>query len=42
MQNFPEDQPLGSFANSIIIEDDDDEEVLGLQWSEAAREELLL
>jgi hypothetical protein len=42
MQKFREDQPEGTFANSITIEDDDNEEVSVLQWSEEAREELLL
>jgi hypothetical protein len=27
LQNFPEDQPEGSFANPVIVEDDEDEEV---------------
>jgi hypothetical protein len=30
MQNFPEDQPMGSFANLILIEDDGDEDVVFL------------
>jgi hypothetical protein len=42
MQKFPKDQPEGSFANPITIKDDDNEEVSVLQWSEEAREELLL
>jgi hypothetical protein len=42
MQKFPEDQPEGSFANSITIKDDDDEGVSVLQQSEEAREELML
>jgi hypothetical protein len=42
MQNFPEDQPEGTFANPITIEDDDNEEVSVLQRSEEAREELML
>jgi hypothetical protein len=42
MQKFPEDQPEGTFANPITIKDDDDEEVSVLQWSEEAREELML
>jgi hypothetical protein len=42
MQKFPEDQPEGLFANPITIEDNDNEEVSILQWSEEAREELLL
>jgi hypothetical protein len=27
LQNFPEDQPEGSFANLVIVEDDEEEEV---------------
>jgi hypothetical protein len=27
LQNFPEDQPKGSFANPVVVEDDEDEEV---------------
>jgi hypothetical protein len=27
LQNFPEDQPEGSFANPVIIKDDEEEEV---------------
>jgi hypothetical protein len=43
MQNFPEDQPAGLFANPFVIEDDnDDEEVIVLQRSEDSREGLLL
>jgi hypothetical protein len=43
IQNFPEDQPTGSFANPFTIEDDDDDqEVIVLQWSEESREGLLL
>jgi hypothetical protein len=42
MQSFPEDQLEGTFANPITIEDDDNKEVSILQWSEEAREELLL
>jgi hypothetical protein len=42
MQKFPEDQPEGLFTNPITIENDDNEEVSVLQWSEEAREELLL
>jgi hypothetical protein len=43
MQNFPEDQPAGSFANPFIIEDDNyDEEVIVLQRSEDSRDGLLL
>jgi hypothetical protein len=36
MQNFPEDQPKELFANPIIVEDSDDEEVSSLQQSEEA------
>jgi hypothetical protein len=42
IQNFPEDQPAGSFANPFTIEDDDDQEVIVLQRSEESREGLLL
>jgi hypothetical protein len=42
MQNFPEDQLTGSFANPIVIEDSDDEGVSSLQRSEEARRELVL
>jgi hypothetical protein len=43
MQNFPEDQPAGSFANPFTIEDDNDnQEVIVLQRSEDSREGLLL
>jgi hypothetical protein len=42
MQKFPEDQLEGTFANPITTEDNDDEEVSVLQWSEEAREELML
>jgi hypothetical protein len=42
MQKFPEDQLEGTFANPITIEDNDDKEVSVLQWSEEAREELML
>jgi hypothetical protein len=42
LQNFLEDQPEGSFANPIVIEDDDDENVSSLQRSEEAQRELLL
>jgi hypothetical protein len=42
MQSFPKDQPEGTFANPITIEDDDDEEISVLQRSEEAREELIL
>jgi hypothetical protein len=27
LQNFPEDQPKGSFVNPVIVEDNEDEEV---------------
>jgi hypothetical protein len=42
MQNFPKDQPKETFTNPIIIEDNDDEEISVLQWSEEARGELML
>jgi hypothetical protein len=42
MQKFSEDQLEGTFTNPITIEDDDNEEVFVLQWSEEAREELML
>jgi hypothetical protein len=43
MHHFPEDQPAGSFANPITIEDyNDDQEVIVLQRSEEPREGLLL
>jgi hypothetical protein len=42
MQNFPEDQPVGSFANPILIEDDGDKDVVSLQRSKEARRELVL
>jgi hypothetical protein len=42
MQNFPEDKPKGLFANYIIVEDSNDEEVSFLQRSEEARQELVL
>jgi hypothetical protein len=43
MQNFPKDQPAGSFANPFVIEDDNyDEEVIVLQRSEDSRNGLLL
>jgi hypothetical protein len=42
MQNFPEDQLAGSFANPFTIEDNDDNEVIVLQRSEDSREGLLL
>jgi hypothetical protein len=43
MQNFPEDQPAGSFTNPFVIEDDNyDEEVIVLQRNEDSRDGLLL
>jgi hypothetical protein len=43
MRNFSEDQPTGSFANPLVIEDDNDnEEVIILQRSEDSREGLML
>jgi hypothetical protein len=42
LQNFPEDQPVGLFANPILIEDNGDEDVVSLQRSEEARRELVL
>jgi hypothetical protein len=43
MQNFPEDQPAGSFANPFTVEDDNDnQEVIILKRSEDSREGLLL
>jgi hypothetical protein len=42
LQNFPEDQPVRSFANPILIEDDSDEDVVSLHRSEEARWELVL
>jgi hypothetical protein len=42
LQNFSEDQPVGSFANLILIEDDGDEDIISLQRSEEARRELVL
>jgi beta-galactosidase/beta-glucuronidase len=43
MQNFPEDQPAGLFANPFTIEDDNDnQEVIVLQRSKDSREGLLL
>jgi hypothetical protein len=41
-QNFPEDQPVGSFTNPILIEDDGDEDVVSLQRNEEARQGLVL
>jgi hypothetical protein len=31
IQNFPEDQPEGTFANLILVEEDDDEDIVSLQ-----------
>jgi hypothetical protein len=31
IQNFPEDQPEGTFANPILVEDDDNEDIVSLQ-----------
>jgi hypothetical protein len=43
MQHFPEDQPVGSFTNPFIIEDDNyNEEVIVLQRSEESRDGLML
>jgi hypothetical protein len=42
LQNFPEDQPMGLFANPILIEDNGDEDVVSLQRSEEAQRELVL
>jgi hypothetical protein len=42
LQNFPEDQLEGSFANPIVIEDDDDKNISSLQRSEEAQRELVL
>jgi hypothetical protein len=42
LKNFPEDQPVGLFANPILIEDDSDEDVISLQRSEEAWQELVL
>jgi hypothetical protein len=42
MENFPEDQPVGSFTNPILIEDNGDEDVVSLQRSEEAQWELVL
>jgi hypothetical protein len=42
MQNFPEDQLIGLFANPILIEDNGDKDVVSLQRSEEARRELML
>jgi hypothetical protein len=43
MQNFPEDQLAGSFANPFTIEDDNNnQEVIVLQRSEDSREGLML
>jgi hypothetical protein len=42
LQNFPEDQPEGLFANPIVIEDNNDENISSLQRSEEAQRELVL
>jgi hypothetical protein len=43
MQNFPESQPAGSFANPLFIEDDNNnKEIIVLQRSEDSREGLML
>jgi hypothetical protein len=42
LQNFLEDQLEGSFANPILIKDDNDEDVTFLQKSEEAQRELVL
>jgi hypothetical protein len=42
LQNFPEDQLEGSFANPILIKDDEDEDITSLQRSEEAQRELVL
>jgi hypothetical protein len=42
LQNFPEDQPVGSFVNLILIEDNGDEDIVFLQRSEEAQRELVL
>jgi hypothetical protein len=42
LQNFPEDQPEESFANPIVIEDDDNKNISFLQRSEEAQKELVL
>jgi hypothetical protein len=42
LQNFPEDQPEESFANPIVIEDDNNENISFLQRSEEAQRELVL
>jgi hypothetical protein len=42
LQNFLKDQPEGSFANPIVIEDNDNENVSSLQRSEEAQRELVL
>jgi hypothetical protein len=43
IHHFPEDQPAGTFANPITIEDDnDDEEIVILQRGEESREGLML
>jgi hypothetical protein len=42
LQNFLKNQPAGSFTNPILIEDDGDEDIVSLQRSEEARQELVL
>jgi hypothetical protein len=42
LQNFPKDQPEELFANPIVIQDDNDENVSSLQRSEEAQRELVL
>jgi hypothetical protein len=42
LQNFPEDQPEGSFSNPIVIKDNNNENVSSLQRSEEAQRELVL
>jgi hypothetical protein len=42
LQNFLEDQPEGSFANPIVIEDNNDENISSLQRSEETQRELVL
>jgi hypothetical protein len=42
LQNCPEDQLEGLFANPILIEYDDDKDVTFLQRSEEAQRELVL
>jgi hypothetical protein len=42
LQNFLADQLKGSFANLIVIEDDDNENISSLQRNEEAQRELVL